>query len=102
MKLEHFNKQRFKRLILKIFAKHPLLSDYSLFFFGSRVRGDSSLRSDIDLGVLGKKKIPARIKLEIEEELEKLPTLYKIELVDFADVSPGFKKEALKFSERIN
>lgn len=92
----------FQKQILPVLLKYPVLSDASFFFFGSRVRGDSGSRSDIDLGILGKKKIPAGVKLSLEEDLENLPFFYKIDLVDFNDVSPKFKKEALKFSERIN
>lgn len=101
MKLEHFPSQRLEKMVKKAVSKHLPLSDYHLFFFGSRVRGDSFPRSDIDLGIEGQKRIPAPIKIAIEEELENLPTLYKLELVDFKSVSPRFKKEALKFTERI-
>lgn len=102
MKLEYFSDRKLKKKILDVLGKYLPPSSYSLFFFGSRVKGDSQLHSDIDLGIMGRRKIPAKIKLAIEEELESLPVLYKIELVDFADVSDEFKKEALKFSERIN
>lgn len=94
--------KNFKTQILPILLKYPQLTGASFFFFGSRVRGDNFSRSDIDLGILAKKKIPAGVKLSLEEDLENLPLFYKIDLVDFNDVSAEFKKEALKFSERIN
>jgi hypothetical protein len=45
--------------------------------------------SDIDLAV-----IPSYIKLEIQEELENLPTLYKIDFIDFNEVDDDFKKSS--------
>lgn len=102
MKLGHISQARLKRLIKEVFARHLPKEEYRLFFFGSRVKGSSFPRSDIDLGFEGEGAIPAAIKLEIEEELQNLPTLYKIDLVDFKDVSESFKKTALKKVEPIN
>lgn len=102
MKLEHYSTSKLKKLLLKIFQKHLDLKKYRVFFFGSRVRGDSFTTSDIDIGIQGSKKLPAKIKLDIEEDLEKLPILYKIELVDFNNVSPEFKKEAGQWTESLN
>jgi hypothetical protein len=45
--------------------------------------------SDIDLAV-----IPSHVKLEIQEELENLPILYKIDFIDFNEVDDDFKKVA--------
>lgn len=88
--------------IKEIVSKYLDLSEYDLFLFGSRIKGDNSGRSDVDIGIEGKKKIPAYIKISIEDELEELPTLCKIDLVDFKLVSPGFKKEAKKHLKYIN
>lgn len=102
MKLEYLSEDKLKKMVRQAVGKYLSLSQYRLFFFGSRVRGDSFLRSDIDIGIEGRKKLPAKIKLEIEEELENLPTLYKLELVDFKTVSADFKNEALKYYQLIN
>lgn len=102
MKIKHLPKTQLKIMVRGAVAKYLPLSQYHLFFFGSRARGNANLRSDIDIGIEGKRKIPAGIKLAIEDELENLPFLYKLDLVDFKRVSPTFKKEALKFIEKIN
>lgn len=88
--------------IKEIVSKHLDLSEYDLFLFGSRARGDNNDRSDIDIGIEGKKEIPAYIKISIEDELEELPTLCKIDLVDFSLVFAGFRKEAKKHIKYIN
>jgi len=65
---------------------------YSLFFFGSRVKGDNFITSDIDIGIEGGKEVPLEILLLIKEEIENLPTLYKFDIVDFNKVSKSLKK----------
>ena len=84
-----------------LFTFNSCKNTNKVFFFGSRVKKDNSNRSDIDIGIEGPKKISVRIKLEIEEELDNLPTLYKFDLVDFKEVPERFKKEALRYAEYI-
>jgi predicted nucleotidyltransferase len=69
---------------------------YELFFFGSRVTGKNAERSDIDVGIKGKEPLPSGALSAIKEEIEKLPTLYKIDFVDFADTAKVFNKVALE------
>jgi len=101
VRIEFYPEGRLKKQILEIAGKYLDLNFYKVFFFGSRVKGDNSLYSDIDIGIEGPKEIPVKVKLKIEEELDNLPTLYKFDLVDFKKLSPEFKKEALKYAEYI-
>jgi predicted nucleotidyltransferase len=101
MKLEYYPVEKLKEEILEILSKYLDLSQYKVFFFGSRVKGNADERADIDIGIEGPK-IPSHIKLEIEEELENLPILYKIDFVDFNNVDEDFKKIAKKYVEYIN
>ena len=48
-----------------------------VILFGSRAKGTNRERSDIDIAVKGVKDI-----WELQEKLEEIPTLYKIDLVD--------------------
>ena len=101
MKLEHYSEEKLKKEILRIAGKYLNLKDYKIFFFGSRVRGDNFERADIDLGIEGSEEISAEIILEIKEDIEKIPTLYKIDVVDFKKVSKKFKREAFKNIEYV-
>jgi predicted nucleotidyltransferase len=101
MKLEHYSAEKLKEEILKILSKYLDFSQYKVFFFGSRVKGNADERADIDIAIEDPE-IPAYIKLEIEEELENLPILYKIDFVDFNNVDEDFKKIAKKYVEYIN
>jgi len=102
MKIEFYSEKKLKRQILDIIGKYLDLSSYRVFFFGSRVKKDNFPRSDIDIGVEGPGELSAKIKLEIEEELDNLPMLYNFDLVDFKRVSSEFKREALKHVEYVN
>jgi len=102
MRLEHYSVEKLKKEILEILGRHIDLKTYKVFFFGSRVSSSGSDRSDIDIGIDGPKEVPSLAMAKICEEIENLPTLYKIDIVDFKNVSNKFKSVALKNIELIN
>lgn len=102
MKLEHYPARKFKKELMCALGKHLDLKKYKVFVFGSRAKGDASDRSDIDIGIEGPRRIPLHVKSALEEELETIPTLYTIDLVDFKMVSRRFKNYALKWKEPLN
>ena len=67
---------------------------YRVFLFGSRATGSAGERSDIDIGIEGPSPIPRAALAAIADELEEAPTLYTIEIVDFARVSENFRRVA--------
>ena len=52
------------------------------------------MRYDIDIGIEGPAPVPREAMALIEEELEEAPTLYTIEVVDFARVPENFRRGA--------
>lgn len=102
MRLEHYSAEKLKKEILDIVGKYLDLNKYKLFFFGSRVSGKGDERSDVDVGIEGPERIPSAAFLDIQEEVENLPTLYKVEIVDFSRVDERFKKVAKEHIEVIN
>ena len=102
MRLEHESVEKVKNEVLKIISKYLDLQKYKVFFFGSRINGYSHERSDIDLGIEGPEAIPFLVLGKIKGEIEDLPILYKIEVVDFKNVSDKFKRVALEHAETIN
>lgn len=102
MRLEHQSAEELKTAILAIVGKFLDLKRYRVFFFGSRVSGKSTETSDIDVGIEGSMPVPLDILSKIEEEIEELPTLYKIEIVDFGRVMPKFKEVAKQQIELLN
>ena len=77
------------------------LKKYKVFFFGSRVSGKRSERSDIDIGIEGPKPIPLEILTEIKSKVDELPTLYRIDIVDFKSVEKDFYRVAKQNFELI-
>ena len=67
-----------------------------IFVFGSRARGDQDRTSDVDIGFLPQGKWNKKKFTLLKEEIENLNIPYKVDLVDFSEVSERFKKEALK------
>ena len=67
-----------------------------VFLFGSRADGTARERSDYDIGILPENELKNGELGEIKEELENLPTLYKIDVVDFSNVSENFYTVAMQ------
>lgn len=62
-----------------------------LFIFGSFARGDQRPTSDLDLGVEWSGERDPRTFTRLYEAIQELPTIRKIELVDFSQVDSAFK-----------
>lgn len=101
MILQNYPENKFKLEIKNLIGKHLDLKKLQLIVFGSRVNGQASKWSDIDIGILGSGRIPSNIIGNIKDGLEEMPILYKIDVVDFANVSPEFKNIALQNYEQI-
>ena len=77
-----------------IVRRHVPDPAYRIFLFGSRAEGTAHERSDIDIGIEGPGPVSPETLSLIEEELEEAPTLYTIEVVDFARVPKKFRRVA--------
>lgn len=102
MRLENYPVEKLKKEILEIVGKRLDLKKYKIFFFGSRVTGGGSERSDIDIGIEGLKKVPLEAKFDIIDEIENLPILYKIDFIDFKGVDKNFYEVAKEKIEILN
>ena len=102
MRLEHYDSEKLKKELLDIASKHLDLSRYTIFFFGSRVANKSDDRSDIDVGIQGAELVPTESLRKIKEDIEALPLLYKIDVVDFKHTSDSFREIAKQHIEYIN
>jgi len=90
MRLEFYSSEKLQEEVKSIIGKYLDLDQNKIFFFGSRVTKKGNERSDIDLGIEGEKEISWQVMAKIKEDLENLPILYKIDVVDFKKVSPDF------------
>ena len=87
---------KIKAQLKAIISKYLKGNDYKTFIFGSRATGQLTPFSDLDLGILGREKIPGHLLEKIREDLENSSIPYKIDLVDFNKVSPEFRNLALR------
>ncbi len=90
-----------KKAVANIIRNELAATDFSAFFFGSRVTGTNALTSDLDVGIEGSVPVPDNIMRSIKARCAALPTLYTIDVVDFSLISDDFKKVAKEKIERI-
>lgn len=90
-----------KKEIVKILKSELATTDFSAFFFGSRVMGTYTATSDLDVGIEGVTAVPDSIMRSIKTRFASLPTLYTIDVIDFSMISEDFKKVAKDKIERV-
>ncbi len=74
-------------------------SDITVIHFGSRVRGDSSVYSDIDIGILAETEKDRKKITLMRDKIEDLNIPYKIDIVDLSSASAEFKDKVLEEGE---
>lgn len=68
-----------------------------VFLFGSRAgKRNRNKNADIDIGILADRELSLRNISSISDKIEKIPTLLKIDIVDFTNRQDDFTKEALQ------
>ncbi len=72
------------------------LRGHKVFLFGSRASGKAKTRSDFDVGVYGENPLPIKTFFAIEDALDDLPTLHRIDWVDFNRVDQQFRERAMQ------
>jgi len=91
-------KQLIKQEIIKVASD---LRGYRVFLFGSRAIGNARERSDFDIGIIGDEPISLQTFYRIDDLLDSIETLYKIDFVDFNRAASSLKMEALKVVEPL-
>lgn len=94
------NKNALIKETVAIIRKY-LSPEYKIYLFGSWAKGNATETSDIDIGILGKKKIAEKIMDKIARETDIIPTLRKIDIVDLNAKSKSFKNEVLSCGKII-
>ncbi len=70
-----------------------------IVLFGSRATGRHTPRSDYDIGIDASTPIPLDIFARIQADIEALPVLQKIDVVDLGRVSAAFRNAALAVAQ---
>ncbi|HOJ86455.1 MAG TPA: nucleotidyltransferase domain-containing protein [Elusimicrobiales bacterium] len=79
-----------KKLISQTIKKH--IPDAKILLFGSRIKGDFTQNSDIDIAIKCDKKIEIQLIAKIKMDLEELEINHRIDLIDYNSVSKEFQK----------
>jgi predicted nucleotidyltransferase len=79
---------------LKALAQKYRARGIDLFLFGSLARKDNRSNSDLDLGLEWRRPVSAKLFRELCREVDDLPTIRKVDLVDFSKVSHSWKEIA--------
>lgn len=86
-------------IVNQLLKAKDLLQGHKVILYGSRARGTARPYSDFDIGICGKEPLSFTAFYKLEDMMEELPTLYKIDLVDLNRTNTGFQQEALKSAE---
>ena len=88
-------------MVTKIVRRHLPDHSYRILLFGSWARSDAMPTSDIDIGILGKQPVNDLTMARIREELDELPTLRKVEIVDLQAVDDRFREHVVQHAEPL-
>jgi predicted nucleotidyltransferase len=72
-----------------------------LIWFGSWVKGNARLQSDIDLAIDYHSDISQADKLAFYDWLDELPTLYHIDLVELQYADANLKTEIMRYGKKL-
>jgi type I restriction enzyme S subunit len=76
-------------LLQSILRTH--VPDRQVWAFGSRVSGKAKPFSDLDLAIVGKEPLPLDTRAALNEALAQSDLPWKVDVVDWATVSPAFR-----------
>jgi predicted nucleotidyltransferase len=86
------------REIRKVCQKYPVAC---LILFGSQAKGEERKESDIDVGVLFEREIPARDELQFFYDLINLFGTDRVDLVNLNRAGPVLQKEVALYGEPL-
>lgn len=81
-------------IVQNILKKHIPFAEVRAF--GSRVVGNAKAHSDLDLAVVGEKKLDRRIFAELKSDFEESDLPFRIDLLDWHAITEKFQKLILK------
>lgn len=77
-------------IILGIIEKY--VPDCEVRVFGSRVNGKVKAYSDLDLAIVGECKLDRNLLFDMKESLQESELTFRVDLLDWYNVSPEFQK----------
>jgi predicted nucleotidyltransferase len=81
-------------LLQHLLSSH--VPDVKIWAFGSRVKGTAKAWSDLDLALVAKQVLPQQQLFKLQDALEESDLPFKVDLVDWHDISTEFQQLILK------
>lgn len=89
-------KTDFESVAQKMILEELENSDCKIFLFGSRATKENHRFSDMDIGIIPGKDFDHRLLYSLKDKLADSIVPFKVDIVNFSQVTDGFKKEAMK------
>ena len=86
---------------LDIIRRHLPDPGLKVFLFGSWAKGSAEPTSDIDIAILGPQPIDDMLLLRLREEINGIPTLRRIDVVDLNNADERFREEVLSYARPL-
>jgi len=87
--------------ISKVIRRYLKKEDFKIFLFGSWAKESAEPASDIDIAIMGEKEIDDFLLMRIKGEVEAIPTLRKIDIIDLKAVDEKFKENILRYAKQL-
>lgn len=86
--------------VVDIVARHAG-EGVRVLLFGSHAKQNASETSDVDLAIDAGKPLSFEVMIQIKEDVENLPTLRSIDIVDFHNVGEKLKNSILNSHKEV-
>lgn len=94
------DKNSIQKKAVEIIREH-LDTKYQILLFGSWAKHEAQETSDIDIGILGHEKVSADVMAKIRAQIDALPTLRSLDVVDLYTKERVFQENVLQYAQRI-
>jgi len=102
LQLKTLVSEEIESLVVAIIRRYmPVGMKYKVFLFGSRATGHGTERSDHDVGIEAEGNISFSVLANIRLDVDALPTLRKVDVVDFGRVNAAFKAVAKERTKEL-
>jgi predicted nucleotidyltransferase len=81
--------------IVQVIRRYLPAESHRILLFGSWATLEAAPTSDIDIAIEGVTAVDSTVMWEIHEEIDKLPTLRKIQIIDIQQVHDRFRDRVL-------
>lgn len=86
---------------VRIIRRYLPAREFDILLFGSWAKGDARETSDIDIGVAGPNPVDDLTFLRIKNEIQGIPTLRRIDIVDLGKADDVFRREVLSYARPL-